>query len=715
MPADEPTAPYLDTSLPIPVRVADLVGRMSLGEKVSQLCAHSSAIDGLGFGAYDWGGECLHGLCHTGRATMFPQAIGLAATFDVELVQQVADAISTEARAKHHDPVWHGPDGPRVGLTYWTPVINIFRDPRWGRGQETYGEDPFLTGAMGAAFVRGLQGDDPRWLKVSACAKHYAVHSGPEAIRTEFDARVSPKDLRETYLPAFKMLVDAGVASVMGAYNRVNGEACCGSRTLLVDTLRGEWGFDGFVCSDAGAVAAMHRHHKVTEDALHSVVLALSCGCDLDIGRNYRTELPEAVEKGLLSEEDVDRSLSRVLTARFRLGMFDPPESVPYAAIRGDAVQCERHIALARGSAVKSCVLLKNNGILPLGPEVRTVNVSGPNAADVDMLLGNFYRSVSARLVSILEGIVGAAPEGTTISYSKGCHLAHRSEFPSTWSVGLAEWADVVVAVMGITALMEGESGECFGTPTGGDRPDIGLPENQLDLLRKLKATGKPLVVVVTGGSPIAMPEVHEMADAVLFVWYPGEQGGAAVGDILFGRECPSGRLPVTFPMSLEQVPPFEDYSMAGRTYRYSDQVPLYPFGFGLSYTRFEYGELALSAQKVRRGEGLSAEVQVRNAGDPAYGGLAEEVVQLYIRDDEATARTPLRALKAVQRVRLAPGEAQTVRFEITPQMMELVDEEGEALLEPGTFTVWAAAACPDERSEELGAPKPAMARFELM
>jgi beta-glucosidase len=478
-----------------------------------------------------------------------------------------------------------------------------------------------------------------------------------------------------------------------------------------VDILRGEWGFDGFVCSDAGAIAAMHRHHKVTADALQSAVLAVRSGCDLEIGRSYPTQLPAAVEQGLLSEEDVDRCLARVLKARFRLGMFDEPKDVPYAAIRGDVVQCERHIALAREAAVKSCVLLKNNGVLPLGPQVRTICVSGPNAGDVDVLLGNFYRSVSARLVSVLEGIVGAAPEGTTITYMKGCHLCQPNEYPSDWVIGLSEWADVVVAVMGISPLMEGEAGECIASPTGGDRREIGLPENQLDLLRKFKAKGKPLVVVVTGGSPVAMPEVHEMADAVLFIWYPGEQGGAAVGDILFGSESPSGRLPVTFPMSLEQVPPFEDYSMAGRTYRYSHERPLYPFGFGLSYTRFEYGALELSPKKGQRGESVRAEAAVTNAG----GCAAEEVVQLYVRDDEASARTPRWSLKAFTRVRLAPGEQRKVCFEITPEMMELIGEDGEAVLEPGTFTVWAGGSSPDERSAELGAPKPASARFEVV
>ncbi len=711
MPTDEPKAPYLDPSLPIPERVADLVGRMTLQEKVSQLCAGSGAVPRLGLPAYEWGGECLHGLCHTGRATMFPQAIGLAATFDTDLVRQVADAISTEARAKHHDPVWHGPDGPRVGLTYWTPVINIFRDPRWGRGQETYGEDPFLSGAMGAAFVRGLQGDDPRWLKVSACAKHYAVHSGPEAIRTEFDARVSPKDLRETYLPAFKLLVDAGAASVMGAYNRVNGEACCGSRTLLVDVLRGEWGFDGFVCSDAGAIAAMHRHHKVTEDALHSVVLGVQCGCDLDIGRNYPNNLPEAVEKGLLSEEDVDRSLTRVMTARFRLGMFDPPEDVPYAGIRGDAVQCERHTALARESAVKSCVLLKNNGILPLGPEVRIVNVSGPNAADVDMLLGNFYRSVSARLVSILEGIVGAAPEGTTISYAKGCHLSHASEFPSTWSVGLAEWADVVVAVMGITALMEGESGECFGTPTGGDRPRH----------RPAGEPARPAAQAQGGGQADGGRGDRRLADR--HARGPRDGGRRAVR-LVSGRAGRDGRgrhpvrQGVAVRAATRHIP---DVDRPGAAVRgLLDGGPHLPLLRGDAPLPLRIRP-QLHAVRVRRAEALGAEGPARRE---AEGGGRGAQRRRALRRGGGAALRPRRpgehahaAACAEGRAARAPGAGRGADGAFRDHARDDATDrrEGRAVLEPGAFTVWAAASCPEERSEELGAPKPAVATFELV
>ena len=472
---------FRDQSLPVQDRVEDLLGRLTLQEKISQMREDSPAIERLGIPAYKWGNECLHGLCHTGRATVFPQAIGLAATFDTDLVRRVAGAIATEARAKYHDPLWHGPDGPRVGINFWTPVINIFRDPRWGRGQETYGEDPCLTGAIGVAFVEGLQGDDPRYLKAAACAKHFAVHSGPERLRQEFDARVSAKDLHETYLPAFRALLDAGVESVMATYNRVNGEALCGSETLLAGLLRDAWGFDGLVVSDAGAVAAMHMHHGVTSDAVESAGLAVSMGCDMELGgQKCYEKLPEAMERGLVTEKDINRSVARILTTRFRLGMFDDPEDVPYAQIRWEDVPLEQHVEMAREAALKSVVLLKNDGVLPLSPDLKTILVTGPNAGDEDVLLGNFYRGVSPRLVTVLEGAVRAAPPGTTITTMKGCLLAHPNKFPSTWTFGLAEWADAVVAVVGTSPLMEGESGECIATPTGGDREEIGLPPNQV-------------------------------------------------------------------------------------------------------------------------------------------------------------------------------------------------------------------------------------------
>lgn len=698
---------YRDASLPLEQRVADLVGRMTLEEKVSQIRSRSPAIPRLDIPEYHWGGECLHGLVHTGRATVFPSAIAFGATFDTGLVRRVASAIGDEARAKYHDPAWQSPS---VAITFWTPNINIVRDPRWGRAQETYGEDPFLTGTIGAAFVRGLQGGHPRYLKATACAKHFAVHNGPEHLRRAFDARVSLKDLHESYLPAFRMLIDAGVASVMATYNRVNGEPCPCSTMLLRDILREDWGFQGFVTSDAGAIQAAHEHHKATRDRLDSAVQAIKAGCDMEIGSDCYDELPAAVERGLVDEADIDLALSRVLTARFRLGMFDEPRNVPFARTSGNVIQCDGHIALAREAAVKSVVMLKNNGVLPLGREHKTVFVTGPNSVDLDVLLGNFYRGASARLVSILEGVVGAAPDGTAVTCMTGSFLKHEPDYASSWPVGLAEWADAVVAVVGVSPLMEGEDGECIGSMNGGDRDRLELPPNQVEFVRNIAGAGKPLVLVVTGGTPVAMPELHELADAALFVWYPGEQGGAAVGDLLFGHESPSGRLPMTFPRTTAELPAFEDYSMAGRTYRFMQREPLYPFGFGLSYTRFEYGPLVLSANRLERGQPVGVAVEVTNVG----GREAEEVVQLYLSDDEASVRVPRCSLVGFRRISLEPAESKTVEFDITPQMMEVVLDDGTRALEPGSFTVVVGGSLPGRRSVQLGAPEPAKGQFEL-
>jgi beta-glucosidase len=701
---------FRDSKLPVEDRVADLLSRLTLEEKCGFMLSNTPAVERLGIPAYHWGGECLHGLVHTGRATVYPASIALAATFDPALIERVADSIASEARAKFQDPAWRNDKASNIGITFWTPNINILRDLRWGRGQETYGEDPCLTGQMGAAFVRGLQGPDPEHLKTAACAKHYAVHSGPENVRNAFDARVSLKDLHETYLPAFRELVKAGVVCFMGAYNRVNGEACCGSPTLLETILRREWGFQGFVVSDAGAIAGFHKFHGLTGNEVESAALAVKAGCDMEIGGKTYGELGKAIELGLVDEADIDRSVSRVMAAKFRLGMFDDPKESPYSDVKSDVIQCDAHISLAYESALKSVVLLKNNGVLPL-KDPKTVFVTGPNAGDLQVLLGNFYRGVSGRLVSLLEGIVQAAPNGCAVTHMQGCLLHQPNTFPSGWAFGLADWSDAVVACVGLSPLQEGENGECIASVSGGDRDEAGLPANQIEFVRKLKARGRPLILVVTGGTPVAMPELHEIADAILFVWYPGERGGSAVGDIIFGKQSPSGRLPVTFPKSMDQLPPFEDYAMKGRTYRYMTEEPLYPFGFGLSYAETRYGDALLSSTRVHLGEGLRAETLVENRGDREV----EEVVQLYITDEAASVEVPLSALKGFQRVRLAPGQSQKVGFDITPEMMQMVDNEGRFVLEPGSFLVTIGSSSPGKRSQDLGAPQPAVARFELV
>ena len=717
---------FKNPDLPLDERVDDLLAKLEFDEKLLMFGSAWTANERLGLPAVRFGGECLHGLCHTGRATVFPSPLALAATFDPEQVRRVADAISTEARAKINDPAWG--DSPFLSLAFWTPNINLFRDPRWGRGQETYGEDPFLAGEMGLAFVRGLQGDDPRYLKTAACAKHLAVHSGPEAIRTSFDAEVSPKLLHETYLPHFKRLVEGGAAVVMGAYNALNGEPCCGSPTLLNGILRDQWGFEGFVVSDAGAIAAFHRKkrselradekdeqwgflarqmaelegHGVTADAVESAALALTSGCDMALGNDMQAEtVRRAHERGLITDADLDRALRRVLRVAFRLGVFDPEERRPFRHYGGADIQSPAHLELARRTAAQGAVLLKNNGVLPLGPAVKSVAVSGPTAADVEVLLGNFYRGVSAHLRTIVEGVVEAAPEGTRVTYLKGAGLNQPDLYESTWSIGMAENAEVVVACVGNSPLMEGEHGECIGTTLGGDRDRMDLPEVQMGYLRRLKEqTGKPLVAVVTGGSPILLAELHELADAVLLAWYPGEQGGSAVGEILFGRSEPGGRLPVTFPRDEAQVPDFADYSMRRRTYRYLDEEPLYPFGFGLGYTQFAYGDLELSSGESHTDQSLTVRLKLTNVGER----VGESVPQLYLAD-HGDEEGPQRNLRAFRRVRLEPGADATVEFTLDPQAFDRFDAAGRATPGTGAFTLTVADGAPGGRAEALGAP----------
>jgi len=705
---------YEDPSQPIEARVKDLVSRMTLDEKLAQLVDDAKPVPRLGIDEYHWWNECLHGVARAGKATVFPQAIGLAATFDAPLAKRVATAISTEARAKYNAAIRAGQHRQYWGLTFWTPNINIFRDPRWGRGHETYGEDPVLTGTLGASFVKGLQGSDPKVMKAAACAKHFAVHSGPEADRHHFDAIVSKKDLWETYLPAFKELVDAGVEIVMGAYNRVNGEPACASKTLLVDILRGKWGFDGHVVSDCGAIEDIHAHHEFTGRMAESVAVAIKAGCDLNCGRCYHAA-GEAIARGLLTEADIDSVVSRTMRTRFRLGMFDPPKSNPYSKITIDAVGCKEHRALALEAATKSIVLLKNaNNALPLSKGLRQVNVVGPLAKSIDWMWGN-YNGFSEQIVTILEGIVGRVGPTTTVDYREGFLLDRVNDDGPFWGINDVWKADVAVLCLGITPYWESEEGDAVLSDRNGDRVNIGLPKNQSEYLRRMaakcKELGKPLVVVLAGGSALAAPEVEELADAALFAWYPGEEGGNAIADVLFGNAAPSGRLPVTFPRSVEQLPPYENYAMEGRTYRYMTEEPLYPFGFGLSYTQFKYSGLKLSKRSVKAGESVRAEVTITNTGKRA----AEEVVQLYITDVEASVPVPLWALKAFKRVRIVPGKSKKIAFDITPEMMALVDNDGESRIEPGEFRVTVGGSSPGKRSEALGAAKPAVGTFNVL
>jgi beta-glucosidase len=824
--SSDATAPYLDPERPLDERARDLVARMTVAEKISQLTNEAAAIQHLGVPAYEWWNEALHGVARAGVATVFPQAIGLAATFDAPLVHEMAGVIGNEARAKHHQFVRQGKRGRYQGLTFWSPNINIFRDPRWGRGQETYGEDPYLTGRLGVAFVKGLQGDDPRYYRAAATAKHFAVHSGPEPERHHFDARPSERDLWETYLPAFRdLVVEAKVESVMGAYNRVNGESASASQRLLLDILRRDWGFAGHVVSDCGAIDDIHRFHKLVATPEEAAALGITKGCDLECGSVYKT-LGTALERGLLKESDLDVALVRLFRARMKLGMFDPPERVAYARIPYSVNDAPEHDRLARRVARESIVLLKNDGVLPLKKDLAAIAVVGPTANDLVTLLGN-YHGTPSRPVTILEGIRRAVSPGTRVVYARGVDLVEgrqdpraavaidssylrpakgsaerglrgqyyrsrelagepvltrvdsklefrwdrgaptdepvaRGELPGAqalegdgfgvvwtgvlvppasgeyelvvtandgvrlfvdgrklaeeWSetsvaravsatvaleagrehelrleyfehvrdaelrlgwrppgaaspedeaLAAARAADAVVFVGGLTAEVEGEEMRVsYPGFKGGDRTDIELPAVQRRMIEALRATGKPVVLVLTTGSALGLEWAHETLPAIVVAWYPGQRGGDAVADVLFGDVSPAGRLPVTFYASTAQLPAFDDYAMEGRSYRYFRGTPVYAFGHGLSYTRFEYSGLRLSRPRLGASEPLDVSLDVRNAGSRD----GDEVVQLYVRARAPLAGAPNRDLRGFARVPLRAGEERRVSFTLVPE-----------------------------------------------
>jgi len=704
---------FRDPGLPLERRITDLLTRLTLEEKVSLMTHESKAVPRLGIPAYNWWSEALHGVARSAPATIFPQAIGMAATFDTELVRRVGDAISDEARAIYHASIGRDLHEQYMGLTFWSPNVNIFRDPRWGRGQETYGEDPYLTGEIGAAFVHGLQGDDPFYYKVAAGAKHFAVHSGPEATRHSFNAVAGAKDLNETYLPAFKRLVDVGGAGVMCAYNRTNGEACCGSPALLTKVLRESWHFGGYVVSDCGALWDFHMFHHLTADDDESAAMGLSNGVDVNCGDVYE-HLGAAIAKGLVGEAELDSALTRQLAIRFRLGMFDPDSLVPYADIPESAIRSPEHIGLARETARKSIVLLKNsNHLLPLRKDLAKVYVTGNNAADVNVLLGN-YHGTAGNLVTVLEGIAGHVSPSTRVEYNQGVLLTQTAAEVTNGQVWNATGADATVAVIGLSPVYEGEGGDAIASGDGGDRRSIELPAGQLKFLKMLrKQCGtKPLIVVVCSGSAIAMPDVHELADALLWAWYPGEQGGNAVADVIFGDVSPSGKFPVTVYDSTGQLGDFDDYRIAegGRTYRYFQGTPLYPFGFGLSYARFAYSDLVLGNQSVGATDDLAVSVTVTNMGDRA----GEEVVQLYLGAKGVPFRTPVASLKDFTRLSLGPGESREVRFTLTPDKLTLIDGEGDPVLLPCEYTLTVGGSSPSLRAVELGSPTPVSATFRL-
>jgi beta-glucosidase len=703
------TVPYLDSTRPTAERVQDLIAHMTVEEKIGQLQNGAPAIPRLDIPAYNYWNEALHGVARNGRATVFPQIIGMAATWDPALIRRAASAIADEARAKYHEALRrHGYTQLYQGLTFWSPNVNIYRDPRWGRGQETWGEDPYLTGELGAAFVRGMQGDDARYLKTAACAKHYAVHSGPEKLRHGFDAVVSRHDLHDTYLPAFHAQVEAGVEAVMGAYNRVNGEPCCAHPYLLGEVLRGTWGFAGHVVSDCGAVTDIFSGHHTAATEAAAAALAVTRGCDLECGKTYR-HLDEALAQGLVTEADLDRALTRVLTTRFKLGMFDPPDQVPYAATPLSVVGSDAHRALAYEAAAKSVVLLKNrNNILPIRPEVKAIRVLGPTAADLSVLLGS-YHGLNGTLTSLLEGIVSRLPEGVGLEYRMGCQLLHPNTASQDWLYSPRSQPDVVIACMGVTPMLEGEEGDAIASTEEGDRARVELPPVQAEFVRKLAQAGARVVLVLTGGGPIALGDLEDLVEAVVFVWYPGEAGGTAVADVLFGQVTPSGKLPLTFPRSLADLPPFDDYSMQGRTYRYATAEPLYPFGFGLSYTQFAYSNLRLAQDSRPAGDDLAGTVEVANVG-PRDG---EEVVQVYASAPDGRG-APQHSLVAFQRVALAAGERQTVPFTVPAARLTVVDAGGVAQAVPGSWRLTVGGCSPGARGVALGAPEPATGEFTV-
>ncbi len=686
---------YLNPSLSPEERSKDLIPRMTLAEKVSQLMSDAPAIERLGVPAYNWWNEALHGVARAGTATVFPQAIGIAATWNEDLVFRMANAISDEARAKHHQALREGYSGRYQGLTMWSPNINIFRDPRWGRGQETYGEDPYLTARIGSQFVRGLQGDDPNYLKTAACAKHFVVHSGPEAERHAFDARVSERDLKMTYLPAFEALVrEAKVAGMMGAYNRTNGSACCADPALLIDLLRDEWGFEGYVVSDCGAIRDIYRHHGLVGSPKAAAAMALRAGCDLNCGDTYQ-HLLEAVGKGMLSEYDIDIALVNLFNIRFRLGMFAPADSVTYAQIPVEVIDSPANQALALEVARQSLVLLKNEGgLLPLNKAIDSVAVIGPNADNPLVLRGNYFGTPSDP-VTILTGIREVVSPNTTVRYAKGCEILESGTGGFEDALQIAREAQAAVLVMGLSQQVEGEEGQEEGLPEGvvsqGDRADITLPGEQESLLKAVLETGTPVVLVLLNGSALAINWADEYVPAILEAWYPGQAGGRAVAEALFGDFNPGGRLPVTFYRSVGQLPPFDDYNMAGRTYRFFDGDVLYPFGYGLSYTRFEYQDLSLSHDRLSGFESLHLSCSVKNTGRVT----GDEVVQVYLRDEESSLTIPRHTLVGFKRVHLAPGAEEKLTFTLIPRQFAFVNDQGQWVIEPGAFSLFVGGGQP--------------------
>lgn len=679
-------------------RAENLVDQMTVDEMMGQLMYNAPAIERLDVPAYNWWNEGLHGVARAGTATVFPQAIALAAAWNEELLQAVADVISTEARAKYNASVKYGDRDIYKGLTMWSPNVNIFRDPRWGRGHETYGEDSFLTSRLGVAFIKGLQGNG-KYMKTAACAKHFAVHSGPEILRHSFDAKATKKDMYETYLPAFEACVkEAEVEAVMGAYNRTNGEPCCAHEVLMNEILRGEWGFKGHYVSDCWAIRDFHENHKVTNNGVESSAMALNAGCDVNCGCTYLC-LKEAYRKKLIKKSAIRQAAVRLFTTRYLLGLFEETEydNIPYTC-----VESKEHLVLAREAAEESIVLLKNDGILPLEKkDGMVIGVIGPNANNRSSLDGN-YHGTSSRYVTALEGLQDYVGDQVRILYSQGAHLSKDRDEPLAYkydriseALAVAEYSDVIILCVGLDETLEGEEGDDGNAYFSGDKKDLSLPDGQQKLVEAMLNCGKPVVLCMFAGSSMELDLADEKANAILQTWYPGCQGGAALARILFGEVSPSGKLPITLYSTKNSIPDFEDYSMKGRTYKYLEEKPLYPFGYGLTYSRTEVKAVEESFDEDKN---LILKVTIKNHGNT----FAKDVVQVYVKNHNSIYAPLNPVLCGFIKITLDADEEKIYDIKIDSNAFSVVNEEGKKIMDSDRATIYVATSGVDERSVEL-------------
>jgi beta-glucosidase len=686
----------------------EIISKMTLDEKISQLMNETPGIPRLGILPYDWWSEGLHGVGRDGRATVFPQPICLGSTFDPALVQRIGDAVSSEGRAKFNVAQKLKNYSRNAGITYWSPNVNIFRDPRWGRGMETYGEDPFLSGSLGTAYVKGMQGDDPFYLKVGACGKHFAVHSGPEATRHTADINPTKRDLFETYLPAFRMLVQKGhVETIMGAYNSVYGQSCSGSKYLLTDILRKQWGFKGHIVSDCGAVSDIYYGHRIAKSEAEACAIAIKAGLNLECGNTFKA-MRQAIDEKLLTEADIDKALMPLMMTRLKLGIVNADPQCPYNNIPESEICSDAHTAIAKQASTEGMVLLKNDGILPLDKNVRTLFVAGPGASDAFYLMGNYF-GLSNRYCTYLQGIVAKVSDGTSVNYRPGFMQITPELNDMNWAVREASESEVAIVVMGNNGNIEGEEGEAFASATRGDRVSISLPESQMSYLRRVKKVKKDkIVVVLTGGSPIDVKEITQLADAVVMAWYPGQEGGYALADLLFGDANFSGRLPITFPESVDKLPAFDDYTMNGRTYKYMTDNIMYPFGYGLSYGHITYSDAKIIG-KAEKDKPLKVSATLHNDGKMNI----DEVAQVYLTAPTGGKTSPLQSLIAFKRVTVPAGSDAQVDFDIPAEQLQTVQQDGTSKIEKGDYVITISGAAPGKRTKELGVSSSAV-NFKL-